>query len=753
MDKAVTRKLKLFTAGLVLAGYGALASTETYGFELLSFPLLILALMSVGERLDRRHRWYRQLTTYLTLALMGVLFAYVMAMPLGVIRFDLLGPVTLLVMYIQTYELMHVKEERNYLHIFLMAFFMLVAASVQAPDAGISVVLVLFLVSAAGALMMLQLYRDSRRNRHGPQATVITLNHTQQVEAGDGANASKPRMGLTLSLTAISVASIMLTAAVFYTTPRTEAGLFGGSRPADSASTGLGGFVDLTRGGHIAEDVTVVFRAEFPEMPDGRYEGDLLWRAGVLDSYTGRRWEHRGVQARDGEGMAQLEFENVDDHTVARTPLSGDEPDLVHQAIRLEEGGYTYPFLPGLSLVKRLETENVRIGWGDSPSFSVTQREWQREPPEYEVWSEVWDPDPALLRDADTDYQSVFRPEAYHVLTEQDLQDRTLRLIDGLTNNGDPVYDQVAAIERYLSSPDFIYSLEAPTLPPDNPMDAFIHDYRAGHCEYFASAMALMARGLGVPARLVTGYRGGVWDEDEQAYFVQSDMAHVWVEAYFPGWGWVSFDPSPLEDDDGDDGMWATLGRWANTLHIRSRMMWYRDIVGYQPTVRLEDLFNRQRLSGFVPAWGEGSEAWGELSLSDRIPLVTFGLALVGLGGAAVWFTVQWKELQFLGSRPRIPLSRDQVRAIRLYLRLRRRLRRIGIACEGKTAQEILDEARVHPGVDTDVLEEVLSVYDTVRFGNRALDLRRYRDMRRAIRRLSPRREDWSSTAPATEEG
>ena len=753
MDNALARKLKLFTAGLVLAGYGALASTETYSFGLLSFPLLILALMPWGERLDRHHRWYRQLTTYLTLALMGLLFAYFLAMPLGIIHFDLLAPVTLLVMYIQTYELMHVKDDRNYLHIFLMAFFMLVAASVQAPDAGISFVLVLFLVSAAGALMMLQLYRDSRHNRHGPEVNVITLNHAQQVEAGSGAHASAPRMGLTLSLTAISVASIMLTTAVFYTTPRTEAGLFGRSQPADSASTGLGGFVDLTMGGPIAEDATVVFQAEFPGMPDGRYDGDLLWRAGVLDSYTGQRWEHRGVQARDGEGMAQLEFENVDDHTVTRTPLSEGDPELVHQAIQLKEGGYTYPFLPGLSLVKRLETQNVRVGWGGAPNFSVRQLTWEREAPQYEVWSEVWDPDAALLRESHTGYDAVFRPEAYHVLTNHDLQDRTLRLIDRLTNAGDPVYDQLVAIERYLSSADFIYSLEAPTLPPDNPMDAFIHDYRAGHCEYFASAMALMVRGLGVPARLVTGYRGGVWDEDEQAYFVQSDMAHVWVEAYFPGWGWVSFDPSPLEDDDGDDGVWATLGSWANTLHIRSRMMWYRDIVGYQPSVRLEDLFNRQRLSGFVPFWGEGSGGWGEMSLSDRIPLVTFGLALAGLGGAAVWFAVQWKELQFLGSRPRIPLSRDQLRAIRLYLRLRRRLRRAGIPCEGKTAQEILDVARAHPRIDEALVTEVVNVYDTVRFGSRELDAQQYRAMRRAVRRMFRRGEDWDSTVAVTEEG
>ncbi|MFO7774765.1 MAG: transglutaminaseTgpA domain-containing protein [Candidatus Hydrogenedentota bacterium] len=744
MDRALARKLKVFMGGLLIAGYGALAATETYGFGLLSVPLLVLALMPLGERLDRRYRWYRQLTTYLTLALMGLLLAYFMAMLLGVIRFDLLGPVTVLVMYIQTYEVMHVKEERNYLHIFLMAFFMLVAASVQAPNAAISLVLFLFLVSAAGALMMLQLYRDSRWTRHGPEATVIPLKHAQQ--AGDRSHASNQRMGLTLSLTAITAASVLLTTAVFYTTPRTEAGLFGRSQSAGSASIGLGRFVDLTRGGDLSDDTTVVFQAEFPDMPDGRYEGELLWRAGVLDSYTGQSWEHRGVQPREGAGMAQLEFERVDDSTVTRTSLSEDETDLVHQVIRVEEQGYTYPYLPGLSLIKRLETENVSVAWDVFHHFSVMQRELNSAPGEYEVWSEVRDPDPAALRETPTDYQTIFRPEAYHVLTEHDLEERTLRLIERLTNNSESVYDQVAALERYLSSPRFIYSLEVPTLPSDNPMDAFIHDYRAGHCEYFASAMALMVRRLGVPARLVTGYRGGNWDEEEEAYLVQSNMAHVWVEAYFPGWGWVNFDPSPREDDEDEGGMWATLGYWANTLHIRSRMMWYRDIVGYEPAVRLEDLFNRRRLSGFVPFWGEGGQAWGGMSLSKGIPLVTVGLGLLGLGGAAVWFAVQWKELQFVGSRPRAPLSRDQLRAIRLYLRLRRRLRRIGIPCEGKTAQEVLGEARCHPAVDPDVLEEVVHVYDTVRFGNRALDARRYRDMRRAIKRLVRGRNELSPT-------
>jgi transglutaminase-like putative cysteine protease len=75
-------------------------------------------------------------------------------------------------------------------------------------------------------------------------------------------------------------------------------------------------------------------------------------------------------------------------------------------------------------------------------------------------------------------------------------------------------------------------------------MNAFFTEVRRGHCELFASAMALAVRSLGIPARVVTGYLGGEWDPQNHSYLVREGMAHLWVEVLFPQYGWVPFDPS-----------------------------------------------------------------------------------------------------------------------------------------------------------------------------------------------------------------
>src|SRR5262249_3815969 len=77
------------------------------------------------------------------------------------------------------------------------------------------------------------------------------------------------------------------------------------------------------------------------------------------------------------------------------------------------------------------------------------------------------------------------------------------------------------------------------------PLDYFLFDRREGHCEYFSSAMAVMLRAVGIPSRNVNGFLGGEWNEYGKYVAVRSGDAHSWVEAYFEGVGWVTFDPTP----------------------------------------------------------------------------------------------------------------------------------------------------------------------------------------------------------------
>jgi transglutaminase-like putative cysteine protease len=104
-------------------------------------------------------------------------------------------------------------------------------------------------------------------------------------------------------------------------------------------------------------------------------------------------------------------------------------------------------------------------------------------------------------------------------------------------------YDAVAAIERHLKD-EYEYEQNVPAHP--DPLPAFLFEDRAGYCQHFAGAMALMLRMVGIPARVVAGFAPGVQGKDDQRVYTVRDLdAHSWVEVWFPRIGWVTFDPTP----------------------------------------------------------------------------------------------------------------------------------------------------------------------------------------------------------------
>ncbi len=121
---------------------------------------------------------------------------------------------------------------------------------------------------------------------------------------------------------------------------------------------------------------------------------------------------------------------------------------------------------------------------------------------------------------------------------------RTFALAQRLRAGADTPYEYIRAVERHLDS-GFTYS----EIPPERqvPLDAFLFVDRAGYCQQFSGAMALLLRMGGVPARVATGFSPGALDRERQEYVVRDTDAHSWVEVYIPGSGWVAFDPTPSE--------------------------------------------------------------------------------------------------------------------------------------------------------------------------------------------------------------
>jgi hypothetical protein len=145
-------------------------------------------------------------------------------------------------------------------------------------------------------------------------------------------------------------------------------------------------------------------------------------------------------------------------------------------------------------------------------------------------------------------------------------------------------------------------SSQLPSTPPNDPVGNFLFERKRGHCEYFASAMTVMLRTLGIPARLITGFRGGEFNDITNNYIIRARDAHTWVEAYFPGPGWISFDPTPGSTQAAP----TVLNRWALYLDA-GREFWREWIINYdflhQRTLSMQAVTHSRHVADRARLW------------------------------------------------------------------------------------------------------------------------------------------------------
>src|SRR5581483_1743264 len=166
----------------------------------------------------------------------------------------------------------------------------------------------------------------------------------------------------------------------------------------------------------------------------------------------------------------------------------------------------------------------------------------------YNITSEFPNVFEADLRTAGTDYSGWLEP--YMTVPPSgyrppEVLKMELSLAQQITAGKTNVYDIATAIQNYFRQ-NFRYTLNPGNPPPGTDrMDYFLNTTKAGYCEYFATAMGDMLRLLGIPARLVNGFGGGTFRADQNRNVVTASDAHTWVEVYFPGYGWIPFEPTP----------------------------------------------------------------------------------------------------------------------------------------------------------------------------------------------------------------
>ncbi len=246
------------------------------------------------------------------------------------------------------------------------------------------------------------------------------------------------------------------------------------------------------------------------------------WKAQTYDIYTSIGWLTSPTDERELQSGEKL-----------RETLP--KGTLLHQAVTVSRPGYGPVYYAGeLAAVYRLfrvvSRTNFDIMGGIVPGA------------DYELDSIFYEPDEASLRAAGTDYPDWIRSR--YLQLPDVLPERVHALARDLTAAQPTPYDRAVAIQEYLRR-EMHYSLDVKSPPYDRDVvDYFLFDSKEGFCDYYATAMAVLARSAGIPARVAFGFATGTFDPGPGKYTVLQSDAHAWPELYFPGIGWVEFEPT-----------------------------------------------------------------------------------------------------------------------------------------------------------------------------------------------------------------
>jgi protein-glutamine gamma-glutamyltransferase len=519
MAKALERYFNVALYLLVLSGFGALASTG--GLDLPAVVLVGLALALRGFQLLTRREFViaERWTTVLTLIYVAIYLA-----DYFFFSRSFLTATVHLVLFAMVVRLFSLQRTRDHYMLAVLSFLMVLAAAVLTVGS-------VFLFSFAGFLLVAVITFVLMEMRHSVAS--------EQTHAQDPRVASpgviSPSRGMVYGLLAIApVLMLMILAGsflIFFLLPRISSHYLSAYTPTSDVSTGFTDRVQLGRIGQIQQSTTVVMHIEIQNDLQGGY--DLKWRGVALSNFDGRTWSNSYEQTQvrpaiDGSyRLARL---------MDPRGASAGAGRSIHYRVLMEPIGTNVFFLAEKPQSLTGNFRQVSMDAGGAVYDLDAERPINR----YEAESQLLTIDSDELRLAMNTAPAGM--DDYLKLPPLDI--RISNLAEEISAPAPSNYDKAVAVEQYLST-HFGYTLELPRTLPQDPLANFLFERKKGHCEYFASSMAVMLRSLGIPSRIVTGFRGGEFNDLTGQYVVRASDAHSWVEAYFPGSGWISFDPTP----------------------------------------------------------------------------------------------------------------------------------------------------------------------------------------------------------------
>lgn len=632
----------------------------------------------------------------------------------------LLGSVHFL-LFVMLIRLYSATTDRDALFLTMLAFAAILASAVLTIDTTFLGLFFLFLLFGVATFVGLELRRGSR-------GTV-----TPEV---DERSPLERRLARALVLAALSVAfgAILIGGALFFFFPRFSAGYLGRTSLQPTLMSGFSDDVELGQIGEIKRNTSVVMRVRTGK-PVGY--GKLRWRGIALATFDGKRWytpERESITVPAGlNGWIPL---------MDRPPEPDPKATVVRYTVLLEPVATDTMFAPAnvVSLRGNLSGEGSNQEAGARRSYVLRDVTDSLYNPfhnfstvRYEGFSVLPAMNVAKLRMASTDY-----PEDIKGLYLQlpSLDPRVKNLAEQITAREQTPIDKAIAVESYLRT-RYAYTLNLTGKPGSDAIAHFLFETRAGHCEYFASAMAIMLRTIGIPTREVNGFLPGEYNDLGEDYIVRASDAHSWVEVYFPGTGWLTFDPTP-PGVDAQGGVFARLGQYIDWFELS----WNEWIINYD---FVHQILLAQNLQHSTRNWADAGRRWFARQ-EDRgrrwMKSWAGGLRWLMIAAVLLFFVaVRFDLVVGLARRlrlnwqmrtPGVPRSNPQL-ASRLYEELLLLLAKRGIAREdSQTPLEFaaaLPQPRLAPAV-----QEFTSHYSRARFGSTACDTSRLRVLLNEIR-------------------
>ncbi len=589
-----------------------------------------------------------------------------------------------LVFFVAIIKILTGRTNRDYLFLKVIAFLELLAACIVSASFNFFVFLLLFLVLGVATFASSEIRQSRQRAQLAPR------------QAGAGVPAR-----LIAVVLCVSFSILIITAGLFFFLPRTARAAFQHFVSHRYHLVGFSNHVMLGEIGEVKKENVLVMHVRM-DHPEDRSLA-LKWRGAALAEFNGRAWFNRPAAGQilqpDRGGQLHL------------TPDDG-KGRYISYAVYLNDLAQDALFFAGTPQYIRIDSLVVRRPFGNYSAQFADSRTVA-----YQVYSRMEAP-PASGENP-IEPLPLEQRAAYLQLPRTDPRIRELaeNIVAGETSTA----RQAQLVENYLRR-NYEYTLELPPSEPADPLAFFLFHRKKGHCEYFASSMAVMLRMLQIPSRVVTGFQSGVYNPISGSQLIRTSDAHSWVEAWLPKRGWVTFDPTPPDPQSQRVSAWTRLGFYADAVDV----FWQDWVLNYNLDRQLQ-LASRVGESGRHMGlnWSEGPRV-----LAARIGTVlkalarrfgVFALGVIALLLMTMFFGRDgwrwWRARQRMLKVQRG--SADASDATLLYQRMLKALRRRGI--EKPAWLTPCEFARVVEEPELSLLvEDFTSAYNELRFGRNA---------------------------------